>query len=157
MKITLLTVGKTDFKWLREGRDIYLSRLSHYVKFGLSELAELRNVSSLSRDEIKIREGEMILRNVRPDDRLILLDERGKEYRSVDFASMLEAHISRGGGDIVFVIGGAYGFSDAVYRRCDAMISLSKMTFSHQMVRVIFLEQLYRAFTIMRGEPYHHE
>ena len=153
----LLTVGKTDFKWLKEGMDIYLSRLSHYVKFVLTEIPELRNVSALSRDEIKVREGELILRNVRPDDRLILMDERGKEYRSVEFASMLEAHISRGGGDIVFVIGGAYGFSDAVYRRSDSIISLSKMTFSHQMVRVIFAEQLYRAFTIIKGEPYHHE
>jgi len=157
MKITLLTVGKTDFKWLREGLDIYMSRLSHYVKFAMVEIPELKNVSALSRDEIKSKEGELILRNVKPEDHLILLDERGKEYRSVELASMIESHISRNGSDMVFVVGGAYGFSEPVYKRSNAMLSLSKMTFSHQMVRVIFVEQLYRAFTIMKGEPYHHE
>lgn len=157
MKITLLTVGKTDFKWLREGLEIYVSRLSHYVKFSIVEIPELKNVSALTKEEIKSREGELILRNVRPDDHLILLDERGKEFRSVELASMLESHISRVGSDMVFAVGGAYGFSEPVYRRSNSMVSLSKMTFSHQMVRVIFVEQLYRAFTIMKGEPYHHE
>jgi len=157
MKITLLTVGKTDVKWVREGLDLYISRLSHYIKFAMVEIPELKNVSALSKEEIKVREGELILKNIRQDDHVVLLDERGEMFTSISFASKIESHLSRGGSDIVFVVGGAYGFSDAVYKRCNSKISLSKMTFSHQMVRAIFVEQLYRAFTIMRGEPYHHE
>lgn len=157
MKITLLTVGKTDVKWVQEGINLYRDRLSHYTKFSITEIPELKNVSALSREEIKSREGELILKAVRPDDRLVLLDERGALYTSIEFAKKLENHISRVGNDIVFVVGGAYGFSEAVYSRADDKISLSKMTFSHQMVRAIFVEQLYRAFTIMKGEPYHHE
>ncbi len=157
MKITLLTVGKTDIPWVRDGLETYVSRLGHYVRFSLNEIPELKNVSSLSRDGIKLREGELLLRCVKPSDHLLLLDEHGREYRSMEFASMLSELLSRGGRDIVFAIGGAYGFSDGVYARADGKVSLSKMTFSHQMVRTIFAEQLYRAFTIMRGEPYHHE
>lgn len=157
MKITLLTVGKTDKGWVKDGLDIYASRLKHYIPFSIIEIPELKNVSALSKDQIKIREGELILRNVRPADDLILLDERGKEHSSVEFAKVIQDKISYAGKDIVYVIGGAYGFSDAVYRRADSKISLSRMTFSHQMVRAIFVEQLYRAFTIMKGEPYHHE
>ena len=157
MKITLLTVGKTDKDWVKQGIDIYTSRLKHYIPFSINEIPELKNVSALSKDQIKVREGELILKNVKPADDVILMDEHGKEYTSVDFASFLQKKISYEGKDIVFVIGGAYGFSDEVYRRANGKISLSKMTFSHQMVRAIFTEQLYRAFTIMRGEPYHHE
>lgn len=157
MKITLLTVGRTDVKWVREGLDLYASRLSHYIPFAVDEIPELKSVSALSKDQIKEKEGELILKKLKPQDDVILLDEHGKEYRSVEFASMLEDKISRGGRDIVFIIGGAYGFSPAVYARAGSKMSLSKMTFSHQMVRTIFTEQLYRAFTIMRGEPYHHE
>ena len=157
MKITLLTVGKTDKDWVKQGIDIYTSRLKHYIPFSISEIPELKNVSSLSKDQIKAREGELILKNVKPTDDVILMDEHGKDYTSVDFASFLQKKISYEGKDIVFVIGGAYGFSEEVYRRANGKISLSKMTFSHQMVRAIFTEQLYRAFTIMRGEPYHHE
>ena len=157
MKITLLTVGKTDIPWVRDGLETYVSRLGHYVRFSLNEIPELKNVSSLSRDGIKLREGELLLRCVKPSDHLLLLDEHGREYRSMEFASMLSELLSRGGRDIVFAIGGAYGFSDGVYARADGKVSLSKMTFSHQMVRTIFAEQLYRAFTIMRGEPYPHE
>ena len=157
MRITLLTVGRTDVKWVREGLDLYASRLVHYVQFQVTEIPELKNVSALSKDQIKAREGELILKSVRPSDDLILLDEHGRELRSVEFASVLQDKMSRGGKDIVFVIGGAYGFSPEVYSRADSKISLSKMTFSHQMVRTIFAEQLYRAFTIMKGEPYHHE
>lgn len=157
MKITLLTVGKTDRDWVKQGIDIYTSRLKHYIPFSINEIPELKNVSALSKDQIKVREGELILKNVKPTDDVILMDEHGKEYTSVDFASFLQKKISYEGKDIVFVIGGAYGFSDEVYRRANGKISLSKMTFSHQMVRAIFTEQLYRAFTIMRGEPYHHE
>ena len=157
MKITLLTVGKTDKDWVKQGIDIYVSRLKHYIPFTINEIPELKNVSALSKDQIKVREGELILKNVKPADDVILMDEHGKEYTSVDFASILQRKISLEGKDMVFVIGGAYGFSEDVYKRANSKISLSKMTFSHQMVRAIFAEQLYRAFTIMRGEPYHHE
>jgi 23S rRNA (pseudouridine1915-N3)-methyltransferase len=157
MKITLLTVGKTDKDWVKQGIDIYASRMKHYFPFSIVEIPELKNVSSLSQDQIKTKEGELILKNVKPTDDMILLDERGREFSSMEFAKALQDKISYTGKDIVFVIGGAYGFSDAVRQRSNSKISLSRMTFSHQMVRAIFVEQLYRAFTIMKGEPYHHE
>lgn len=157
MKITLLTVGKTDRDWVRQGLDIYVSRLKHYIPFSIVEIPELKNVSSLNKEQIRTREGELILRNLRPTDEVILLDERGKEYSSVELAKILQDKINYTGKDIVYIIGGAYGFSEAVYRRADSRLSLSRMTFSHQMVRAIFAEQIYRAFTIMKGEPYHHE
>ncbi len=157
MKITLLTVGKTDKDWVRQGLDIYVSRLKHYVSFSIAEIPELKNVSSLSRDQIKAKEGELILKNIRNTDDVILLDEKGKEYTSVEFAGIISNKMNYDGRDIVFVIGGAYGFSEAVYARANSKLSLSRMTFSHQMVRAIFAEQIYRAFTIMKGEPYHHE
>lgn len=157
MKITLLTVGKTDKDWVRQGVEIYVSRLKHYIPFAVVEIPELKNVSALTKDQIKMREGELILKNIKPTDDLILLDERGKEYTSVELAKVIQDKISYVGKDMVYVIGGAYGFSDAVYQRANSKISLSKMTFSHQMVRAIFVEQIYRAFTIMKGEPYHHE
>lgn len=157
MKITLLTVGKTDKDWVRQGMDIYISRLKHYIPFSVIEIPELKNVSALSKDQIKAREGELILKNIKPTDDLIILDERGKEYTSTELAKVIQDKISYAGKDMVYVIGGAYGFSEAVYQRANSKISLSRMTFSHQMVRAIFVEQIYRAFTIMRGEPYHHE
>lgn len=157
MKITLLTVGKTDKDWVKQGLEIYVSRLKHYIPFAMVEIPELKNVSALSRDQIKVREGELILKNIRPTDDVILLDEHGKEYTSVELARSIQEKISYTGKDIVFIIGGAYGFSPDVYSRANSKISLSRMTFSHQMVRAIFVEQLYRAFTIMKGEPYHHE
>ena len=157
MKITLLTVGKTDKDWVRQGMEIYVSRLKHYIPFAVVEIPELKNVSALTKDQIKTREGELIVKNIKPTDDLILLDERGKEYTSVELAKVIQDKISYVGKDMVYVIGGAYGFSDAVYQRANSKISLSRMTFSHQMVRAIFVEQIYRAFTIMKGEPYHHE
>ena len=157
MKITLLTVGKTDKDWVKQGMDIYVSRLKHYIPFSITEIPELKNVSALSREQIKAKEGELILKNVKPADNLVLLDERGKEYSSVEFAKVLQDKINYEGKNIVFVNGGAYGFSEDVYRRANSKMSLSRMTFSHQMVRAIFAEQLYRAFTIIKGEPYHHE
>lgn len=157
MKITLLTVGKTDKDWVKQGIDIYASRMKHYFPFSIVEIPELKNASSLSEDQIKTKEGEFILKNIKPAEDVILLDERGREFTSVEFAKVLQDKISYIGKDIVFIIGGAYGFSDAVRQRANSKISLSKMTFSHQMVRAIFVEQLYRAFTIMKGEPYHHE
>lgn len=157
MKITLLTVGKTDKDWVKQGIDIYASRMKHYFPFTIVEIPELKNVSSLSEEQIKTKEGELILKNIKPTEDVILLDERGREYSSMEFAKVLQDKISYTGKDIVFIIGGAYGFSEAVRQRSNSKISLSRMTFSHQMVRAIFVEQLYRAFTIMKGEPYHHE
>ncbi len=157
MNITLLTVGKTDVKWVKEGLELYASRLAHYVPFTLTEIPELKKVSALSRQQIMQKEGELILKHLSPGDHLILLDEHGREFRSMEFAEHLEHLLAMGGKNLVFVVGGAYGFSDAVYARAHSKISLSRMTFSHQMVRIIFAEQLYRAFTILKGEPYHHE
>lgn len=156
MKVTLLTVGKTDVPWVREGLTLYASRLSHYIKFGIVEIPELKGVSALDEAQIKEKEGKLILKAA-GDARMVLLDERGKEFRSLEFAAWLQDAMGRGGKDLVFVVGGAYGFSKEVYDRASALISLSRMTFSHQMIRVIFTEQLYRACTILKGEPYHHE
>ena len=156
MRVSLITVGKTDIKWVSEGLEVYSSRLRHYIPFELREIPELKNASSLSRDQIKSAEGKLILKSLKDSDDLILLDERGKEFRSVEFADWLQKKMAAGR-DLVFVIGGAYGFSQEVYQRAGSIISLSKMTFSHQMVRTIFVEQLYRALTILKGESYHHE
>lgn len=157
MEIKLITVGKTDVQWVREGLELYASRLKHYIPFSVVEIPELKKVSALTQVQIKEKEGELILKLTGPQDLLVLLDEHGHEFRSLDFADHLQKLLSRGAKSLVFVIGGAYGFSDAVYNRSFERISLSRMTFSHQMVRTIFAEQLYRAFTILKGEPYHHE
>jgi 23S rRNA (pseudouridine1915-N3)-methyltransferase len=155
MKITLLTVGKTDKDWVRQGLDIYVSRLKHYIPFNIVEIPELKNVSALSKDQIKSKEGELILKNIRPTDDVILLDEKGKEYTSVEFARIIQDKISYAGKDIVFIIGGAYGFSPKVYQAVKDKVSISKMTFSHQMIRLLIVEQIYRAYTILNNEPYH--
>lgn len=157
MNITLLTVGKTDRNWIKDGIETYCSRLKHYTSFSIVEIPELKNTSSLSKEQIKTKEGALILKNLKSSDDVILLDEHGREYTSVEWARVIENKLIREGKDIVFVIGGAYGFSEEVYRRASSLVSLSRMTFSHQMVRAIFTEQLYRAFTIIKGEPYHHE
>lgn len=157
MKMTLLTVGKTDVQWVKDGLDLYSSRLKHYVSFSVAEIPELKGAKALTQAQIKEKEGKLILASLKPADEVWLLDEHGREFRSLDFSSFIGERMSRGGRDLVFVIGGAYGFSEEVYARADGMISLSKMTFSHQMVRTIFAEQLYRAFTILKNEPYHHE
>ena len=157
MDLKLVTVGKTDVQWVKEGLDLYVSRLRHYVSFSLVEIPQLKNVSAFSQEQIKEKEGELILKQVAPGDAVILLDERGKEYRSVEWAEWIRQRLARGGKSLVFVVGGAYGFSQKVYDRAERLVSLSRMTFSHQMVRTIFAEQLYRAFTIIKGEPYHHE
>ncbi len=157
MEIKLITVGKTDVPWVREGLELYASRLKHYIPFSVVEIPELKKVSALTQAQIKEKEGELILKLTGPQELLVLLDEHGHEFRSLEFAEHLQKLLSRGAKSLVFVIGGAYGFSDAVYNRSCERISLSRMTFSHQMVRTIFAEQLYRAFTILKGEPYHHE
>ena len=157
MNLILLTVGKTDVPWVKEGLDLYTSRLRHYVPFSVVEIPELKKVSALTRQQIKEKEGELILKQVGPQDILLLLDEHGRECRSLEFAEFLEKQMATGAKNLIFTVGGAYGFSEAVYQRANWKLSLSKMTFSHQMVRTIFAEQLYRAFTILKGEPYHHE
>ena len=157
MEVKLVTVGRTDVAWVKEGLDLYVSRLRHYVPFSLVEIPQLKNVAAFSQEQIREREGELILRQLSPGDTVILLDEHGKEYRSVEWAEWIRKQLARGGKALVFVIGGAYGFSEAVHSRPDWKVSLTRMTFSHQMVRTIFAEQLYRAFTILKGEPYHHE
>ncbi len=136
---------------------MYTKRLNHYVKFAITTLADVRNTKNLSAAEQKRMEGEAILRLVTDSDHLMLLDEHGLELRSIEFADLLQKRMSAGTKRLVFVIGGPYGFSDAVYQRANSKLSLSKMTFSHQIVRAIFTEQLYRAFTILKNEPYHHE
>ena len=157
MKITLLVVGKTAFPFINDGIALYEKRLGHYVNYARVEIPELKGVQALSQEQIKEREGELILKNIRNTDDVVLLDERGSIFSSIEWARHLEKKMVFEGKDIVFVIGGAYGFSQKVYQRANSRISLSKMTFSHQIIRVIFLEQLYRAFTIIKGEPYHHE
>lgn len=156
MKITLLVVGKTTDSHIQALLQDYQKRLGHYIPFALIVIPELKNTKSLTSEQQKQAEGEMILRNITASTDMILLDEKGKEFRSVEFADHIQKKMSSGR-DVVFVVGGPYGFSEAVYQRADGKISLSKMTFSHQMVRLFFVEQLYRAMTILRGEPYHHE
>ena len=156
MKTVLLQVGKTVNKHFIAGIDDYAERISHYMPFEIVTIPELRNTKNLSEEQQKTTEGDLILRQIQPSDTVVLLDEHGKELRSVDYARWLEQK-QQTARRLVFVIGGPYGFSEAVYARANEKLSLSKMTFSHQMVRLIFVEQLYRAMTIMRGEPYHHE
>jgi len=156
MKITLLVVGKTTNNALETLIADYQKRLTHYAPFELRVLPELKNAKSLSFEQQKQSEGEMILKSVTASSWVVLLDEHGKEYRSVEFAEWLQKSMSAWR-DIVFVVGGPYGFSPDVYARANAQIALSKMTFSHQMVRLVFVEQIYRAMTILKGEPYHHE
>lgn len=156
MKAELIQVGKTVNKNFIAGIGDYAERIGHYMPFVITTIPELKNTKSLSEEQQKEKEAEMILRAVQSSDVVVLLDEQGTMFRSVEFASWLERqqHTAR---QLVFVIGGPYGFARSVYDRADAKISLSKMTFSHQMVRLIFCEQLYRACTIIKGEPYHHE
>ena len=157
MNIELIVVGKTDSKEVEALVSMYTRRLSHYVRFGITILPDLRNTKNLSEAQQKSGEGDMILASLNTSDFVVLLDEGGKEFRSVEYAEWIEKKMASGLRRLVFIIGGPYGFSEAVYKRADAKVSLSKMTFSHQIVRAIFTEQLYRAFTIIKGEPYHHE
>lgn len=156
MKITLLVVGKTTSAQVESLIQEYQKRLTHYLPFALQVIPELKNTKALTPDQQKLAEGELILRAVAQSADLVLLDEHGKEFRSIEFADYMQKKMSSGR-DMVFVVGGPYGFSEAVYQRANGKISLSKMTFSHQMVRLFFVEQIYRAMTILRGEPYHHE
>lgn len=156
MKITLLQIGKTDEAWIKEASGIYAARLKHYTSFEAIELPALKLAGKITEEQQKEEEGKLILKRLQPSDRLILLDERGKEFTSEKFAGWISKQQTGGVKQLVFLIGGPFGFSPELYARADERISLSQMTFSHQMVRVFFTEQLYRGFTILRGEKYHH-
>ncbi len=157
MNIELLVVGKTDSSLIEEIVTAYAKRINFYCKFTITTLPDIKNTKSLTVKQQRVAEGEMILRQVVESDFVTLLDERGTEYRSVDFAAWLQKRMNSGVRRLLIVIGGPYGFSEAVYARANSKVSLSKMTFSHQIVRAIFAEQIYRAFTILKNEPYHHE
>ncbi|MEO7214815.1 23S rRNA (pseudouridine(1915)-N(3))-methyltransferase RlmH [Mucilaginibacter sp.] len=157
MKITFITVGKTEDAYLKDGIEKYVKRLKHYTKLELAEIPELKNTKALTEDQQKTKEAELILKKVTQQDHLILLDEAGQEFTSVQFANYLNKRAISSVASLVFVVGGPYGFDQSVYQRANDKISLSRMTFSHQMVRLFFVEQLYRAFTIIKGEPYHHQ
>lgn len=157
MKITLLAIGKTDDSYVLEGIDKYLKRLKHYIKFDIQIIPDLKKTKSLSQDEQKSKEAELFLKNININDVVIVLDERGTELSSTHFADFINKKMIGSVQNLVFLIGGPYGFDAAIYQRSNHKLSLSKMTFSHQMIRLFFVEQVYRAFTILKGEPYHHE
>lgn len=156
MKILLIQIGKTNDSYIREGLQIYEKRLGNYILFDTKTIPELKNAASLSFNQQKVAEGKLIMENIPAQSFLVLLDEAGKDFTSINFADFIQKQLLSSIKNLIFVIGGPYGFSEDVYNRADAKISLSKMTFSHQMVRLIFLEQLYRAMTILKNEPYHH-
>ena len=157
MKIKLLAIGKTDDKNLGQLIEKYKQRLNHYINFDLEIIPYLKNVKNLSQLQQKEKEGELILSKLKSTDQLLLLDEKGKEFRSLDFANFLQKKMNSGIKQLVLVIGGPYGFSESVNTKTMGKVSLSKMTFSHQMIRLFIVEQLYRGFTILKNEPYHHE
>ncbi len=157
MKIKFICIGKTGKEFLLAGEQEYLNRLKHYIPIERIEIPDIKNAKSLSIDQIKELEGKEILSKVAVTEQIVLLDENGKNYSSVEFSDFLQQKFNQGGKGIAFVVGGAYGFSDEVYKQAVTKISLSKMTFSHQMIRMIFFEQIYRAMTILKGEPYHHQ
>ena len=156
MQIKLISIGKTDNKQLQHLIEEYQKRLKHYIKFDFEIIPDIKNAKNLSEEQQKQKEGELILSKVNTSDVMVLLDENGKQMDSVSFSSYLQKHMNSGIKRLVFVIGGPYGFSQEVYSKSQGKLSLSKMTFSHQMVRLFFIEQLYRGFTILRNEPYHH-
>lgn len=156
MTIKLIAIGKTDSKQLQELIHIYTNRLQHYIKFTLDIIPDIKNVKNLSEKQQKEKEGELILKKIIPTDVLVLLDENGKQFSSVDFSNYLQKKMNASNKQLVFAIGGPYGFSENVYQKAQGKISLSKMTFSHQMVRLFIVEQLYRGYTILKNEPYHH-
>jgi 23S rRNA (pseudouridine1915-N3)-methyltransferase len=157
MNIKLIAIGKTDNKNLNALIEEYTKRLGFYIKFDLEVIPDIKNAKNLSESEQKIKEGQLILGKLAPTDQLILLDENGKEYTSVGFSDFLQKKMNSGIKTVVFVIGGPYGFSEEVYQKAQGKVALSQMTFSHQMVRLFVIEQIYRGFTILNNEPYHHQ
>lgn len=157
MKIKLLAIGKTDSKNLLALMQTYENRLKHYINFELEVIPDIKNVKNLSVNEQKEKEGDLILKCLKPTDHIVLLDEKGKEYRSMEFSRFMQKKMNAGIKQLVLIIGGPYGFSEKIYQKSNGKVSLSKMTFSHQMIRLFVVEQIYRAFTILKNEPYHHE
>jgi len=157
MQIKLLAIGKTDQKAIIALNQSYEKRLNHYVKFEFVTIPDLKNTKSLSKTSQKEKEGQLILKNISPTDHIILLDENGKSYSSTEFSGFLQKKMNAGLKQLTFIIGGPYGFSDEIYKRAESKLSLSKMTFSHQMIRPFIIEQIYRGFTILKNEPYHHQ
>ena len=157
MKIKLLVIGKTDSKEMQSLIEVYQERLKHYAKFDIRVIPDLKKTKNLSEIQQKEKEGELILKEIEPTDELILLDENGKSFHSVGFSEFLQKKMNSGLKQLVFVVGGPYGFSDTIYQKANEKISLSKMTFSHQMVRLFIIEQIYRGYTILNNEPYHHQ
>lgn len=157
MKIKLLAIGKTDDKHLVQLIDVYKKRLQHYIKFDIEILPDIKNVKNLSEAQQKEKEGELVLKKLQNTDQLILLDDKGKQFTSIEFSQYLQKKMNSGIKQLVLLIGGPYGFSDTIYKKASGKISLSKMTFSHQMIRLFIVEQLYRGCTILKNEPYHHE
>ena len=157
MKIKLLAIGKTDDKNLSALIQTYQNRLKHYIKFEFEIIPDLKNAKNLSEAQQKEKEGELLLKKLQPTDQVLLLDDKGKDFTSLEFSKFLQKKMNSGIKTLVFIIGGPYGFSDAVYKKAQGKVSFSKMTFSHQMIRVFVVEQIYRAFTILKNEPYHHE
>lgn len=157
MKVKLVLIGKTDSNYLKDGINEYGKRLKHYLPLEIVVIPDLKNTKKLSEDQQKQKEGELISSQIKDGDFTVILDEKGKEFSSVEFSKFIEKQMISGLRNLVFVVGGPYGFSDEIHKRANIKISLSRMTFSHQMVRMIFLEQLYRAMTIIKGEPYHHD
>lgn len=157
MDIGLIVVGKTDSKEVESLVEMYAKRVNFYCKFSITTLPDIKNTKKLTAKEQKVAEGEAILKQITVADYVVLLDEKGSEYRSVEFAQWIQKRLNSGVKHLVMIVGGPYGFSDEVYSRANAKLSLSKMTFSHQFIRAIFAEQIYRAFTILSNEPYHHE
>ena len=157
MKVTLLVVGKTNDAHFTAGIDEYTKRIRHYLPFDIEVIPELKNTKSLSEEQQKEKEADLLLKSFQPGDHIVLLDEHGNEFRSLEFASWMEKKMAMGLKRLVFIVGGPYGFSQRIYQSAHEKISLSQMTFSHQMIRLIFTEQIYRAMTIINHEPYHHE
>ena len=157
MKVEFWVIGKTNETYLQRGMDNYSKRLTHYLKFVIEVIPDVKNPKNLSREQLKLKEGAFILKKLKSEDYLVLLDEKGKEYTSIQFSKRLEKFQISGKKRVIFLVGGAFGFSPEIYQRANEKLSVSQMTFSHQMIRLFFLEQLYRAMTILRGEPYHNE
>lgn len=157
MKLIWMMIGKTDFDFVEQGVNEYVKRLKKYISLEIIVLADVKMGSKVNPDVLKEKEADLLLAKIKDSDNVVLLDEKGKQFSSVGFAGWINEQLNYSSSNLVFVIGGAYGFSDRVYQRAKSKISLSSLTFSHQLVRLLFAEQLYRAFTIIRGESYHHE
>ncbi|MBL0048492.1 MAG: 23S rRNA (pseudouridine(1915)-N(3))-methyltransferase RlmH [Bacteroidetes bacterium] len=157
MKITLFLIGKTEEGFVKTACEQYEKRLKHYIPFVINVIPDVKNAGKLAHQELKLKEGELLLKQLNNSDFVVLLDDKGKQFSSIEYAAYLQLQMNSGLKNLCFVVGGAFGFSDEVYARANSKFSLSKMTFTHQMIRMLFLEQSYRALSILKGESYHHE